>query len=232
MANYLQIEFSTGRIFEGSKTEKEGFEPFTNTKGNVSYRKYLNKGLYGTVEAISVRDSQIGDQISVKVVDENKVVNYLQMPLFDAKNQISTYAEAFIINLKSLVLGKDYRIFPYSIVDENNERNVNRGISIKEADLSKLEVFGDSLVKYGYSYKTKDGQEVIKEIPAVEWTKKVGKNVLNRDAKDEFLYNVLMGAVGQPAPSEQKPTPTKEKVEPQMPPAPDFSNEDEDNLPF
>lgn len=43
MATYLQINYSDGNIFRYSKDEQEGYEPHTNTKGVVSYRKIYKK---------------------------------------------------------------------------------------------------------------------------------------------------------------------------------------------
>ena len=44
---YLQLDWKSSNLYEYSKTEKEDFKEETSSKGNVSYRKYENKGITG-----------------------------------------------------------------------------------------------------------------------------------------------------------------------------------------
>ena len=80
---YLQLEFSTGKIFEYSKEAKEGYEEYTSTKGKVSYRKY-HRGVTGELDSVSIRDTQFGQEISVSLKQEGTVV-YLTFGLMDQK---------------------------------------------------------------------------------------------------------------------------------------------------
>lgn len=223
MAIYLQQNFSDGVLYEYSKTEKEGFTEHKNKSGVTSYRRNLNKGLYGKFKGVEKRDSNFGDQISITFVDENGNTNYVQIPLFDGQKNISTYAEGFIVNLKGMKEGEDYRIFPYAIENEGS-KYTNRGISVKKANLSDLTV-SDSVEKYTNTY-TKDGEEVKGDIPKVEWVEKMGSSIPNKDAKNEFLYNVLMNFI---APKEQTQSKKTETTKPKS----KAQQEDlEDDLPF
>lgn len=217
MANfYLQIEYATGKLFEYSKDKKDGFVEHTNTKGAVTYRRYFDKGLYGTLKSIEKRDSNFGEQLNVGVTDVDGNNNYISIPLFDGQNNIATYAEGFIQNLKGLQIGEDYRIFPYAIVTEDG-KYTNRGISIKKANLSAQTV-SDQVEKYTNSYTDKEGKKVVGDIPAVEWKQKLGKNVPDKDAKNEFLFNALANFN-----SVKAEVPKKAVVN---------TNEEDDSLPF
>jgi hypothetical protein len=46
-SNLFQVDYKTGDLYEYSKLEKEGFVESTNSVGTVSYRRVLNRGLYG-----------------------------------------------------------------------------------------------------------------------------------------------------------------------------------------
>lgn len=221
MAVYLQVEYGTGALYEYSKDAKENFVEHTNTKGAVSYRRVLNKGLYGKVTNVQRKDSNFGDQISITVVDENGTTNYVSIPMFDAQQNLSNYAEGFIVNLKGLVVGETYRIYPYAI--ETDSGYTNRGISIKKADLNSLTVT-DQIEKYTQSY-VKDGEEVEGDIPKVEWKQKMGKNVMDKDNKNDFLFKMfekfISGDKQADIPKETKKQNAKPKQEPS-----------EDDLPF
>ena len=97
MANiYLQHEFSTGKVYEFSKEAKEGFEEHTSTKGKVTYRGYYNKGLYGILKDVSVRDSKFGREISVAMTDKFGNTVYFNLALYDQKDNITDYAQSLI----------------------------------------------------------------------------------------------------------------------------------------
>lgn len=229
MAVYLQINYSDGKLFEYSKDQKEGFEKHESSTGKISFRRYLMKGLYGTFKGVERRDSNFGDQLSVTMVDENGVTNYLSIPLFDGQKGISTYAEGLIANLKGMKQGETYRIYSYAIENEG-KKYVSRGISVKHADLSTLTV-SDSVEKYTNSYTDKEGNEVVGDIPKVIWKEKLGTNVPDKDNKNEFLYNALMQFIGGAKPSTPT-TPVTNTPKENFPPAPNFNQEAEDDLPF
>lgn len=194
MAKYLQIEGKTGRVFEYSKTEKEGFEKYESSTGNVSYRKYYNKGVFGTLLNVSIRDSKIGEQLQVSVKNGDDYVN-LQFPLYTEKGNIDNrYAESLIRFLPNLEKGKGYRFYPYSI--ENEETGYNTyGISVIESPNPEAEEKGEKVEPFLQYSKEPKGE---KEIPNLEWKKVAGKNkpsAVSLEAKDEFLYGYLKKAV-------------------------------------
>lgn len=194
MAKYLQIEGKSGRVFEYSKTEKEGFEKYESSTGNVSYRKYYNKGVFGTLLNVSIRDSKIGEQLQVSVKNGDDYVN-LQFPLYTEKGNIDNrYAESLIRFLPNLEKGKGYRFYPYSIENEDTGFN-NYGISVIESPNPEAEEKGEKVEPYLEYSKEPKGE---KQIPNLEWKKVAGKNkpsAVSLEAKDEFLYGYLKQAV-------------------------------------
>ena len=92
---YLSSNFE-GDLFESSKQPKEGFEQHTSPKGNVSYRKYYKKGLYGIFKGMTLRNAPFGQQLSVHVVDAQSNNVYYQVHFKDQKGGIGTFAESLI----------------------------------------------------------------------------------------------------------------------------------------
>jgi hypothetical protein len=224
MATYLQIDYSTGNIFQFSKTEQEGYEPHTNTKGVVSYRKIFKKGLYGTLKGVTIRESDFGKEISVAVTDSKGEATYLNMPLFDAKKNLASYAESFITVLPQLKINNTYRFYGYNIKEEGQKYS-KTGLSVAHADIQAETADKENKIpKLSYTY-TKDGVEVKGDIPAIIWEEDFdGSRSMNAKAKNKYLYDVLMANVGEStqtasptpqatSPAKQEPTPYKGKVE-------------------
>jgi hypothetical protein len=197
MATYLQIDYSTGNIFQFSKTEQEGYESHTNTKGVVSYRKIFKKGLYGTLKGITIRDSDFGKEISIAVTDIKGEANYLNMPLFDAKKNLASYAESFITVLPQLKLNSPYRFYGYNIKEEGQKYS-KTGLSVAHADIqAEVADKENKIPKLTYTY-TKDGVEVKGDIPAIIWEEDFdGSRSMNAKAKNKYLYDILMANVGE-----------------------------------
>jgi len=187
---YLQIEFGTGRAYHYSKTEKEEYELFENKEGKTSYRKYYKKGVYGVLKGVSLRSSDFGDQISVEMIDKDKNTVFLNIPMSTQKGGFSAYAESLIRHLPSLVEGNSYRFYPYAMDKEGSDYKTY-GISVKIANVLEETAEEESIPKLSYAY-TKDGVKVEGDVPEVVWTEKLGKRIMNTDAKDEYLYNVLI----------------------------------------
>lgn len=230
MTNYLQINYADGAIFQYSKDAKEGYEPNTNTKGVVSYRKIYNKGLYGTLKGVSLRDSNFGKEISLFMVDKNGDTNYLNIPLFDAKKNLASYAESFITVLPSIEIGKEYRIYPYNIQEEGSKYS-KTGVSVVLADIQAETVDKTKpLAKLTYTY-TKDGVEVKGDIPATIWEEDFdGSRSMNAKAKNKYLYDTLLKHLSDTPKQEQAPAP-QQKPTPKVE-APKTKEEEADDLPF
>lgn len=194
---YLQIEGKTGSVFEYSKEESSGYEKHTSINGNVSYRRYLKKGLYGTLQNISVRDSVIGQQIQISVKNDEGEYEVLQLPLYNQTGNIDNrYAESLIRFLPILKAGQNYRFYPYAIED-NKTGYTTYGVSVREViDLENQKV-GEKVEPH-LTYPKKDAELKETDIPRLEWKEIAGKNkpsAVSLEQKDEFLYKHLKQAV-------------------------------------
>lgn len=238
MANYLQIDYSTGNVFKYSKTEQEGYVPHTNTKGVVSYRLIFNKGLYGKLKGVSLRDSDFGKEVSLAVENIAGEMNYLNMPLFDAKKNLASYAESLITVLPELKVGEPYRFYPYNIKEEGQKYS-KTGVSVLPADLQNETVDKEAkLKKLTYTY-TKDGKEVKGDIPATLWEEDFdGSRTMNAKAKNKYLYDILLANVSE---SPKSNTTQQEKPKNAVPTAtpqqafettPKVKEQDYSDLPF
>jgi len=238
MAVYLQIDYSTGSIFRYSKTEQEGYEPHTNTKGVISYRQIFKKGLYGKLKGVTLRDSDFGKEISIAVEDKTGEMNYLNMPLFDAKKNLASYAESFITVLPQLKVGNPYRFYAYNIKEEGQKYS-KTGISVLPADLvSETVNKEDKLPKLTYTF-TKDGIETKGDIPGIIWEEDFdGSKTMNAKAKNKYLYDVLMTNLSTSTEQDSKPqSKTQAPLPPQTPsqafePATNVKEDNYQDLPF
>ena len=195
MANaFLQAEWSTGNVFEYSKEPKEGFQEFTSSKGNVSYRRYLDAGLIGIYKGFTIRDSQFGKQISIAVVTQDGTMNYLQLPIFNEKNQLTPFTEGFTTYLPYLKADYIYRFFPYNIKDkaENGKEYTKMGMSVKYVMNDYATINGaHSVERMTQTYTTKTGEHVVGMIPEAFWVQGVNGNEQDRRNKDMFLWTTL-----------------------------------------
>lgn len=232
---YLQVNYQDGAIFQFSKTEQEGYEPHTNTKGVVSYRKIYNKGLYGTLKAVTLRDSDFGKEVSISVLDKAGDTNYLNLPLFDAKKNLASYAESFITVLPSLKLNNPYRFYAYNIKEEGQKYS-KVGISVAHANLEAETADKENkIAKLTYTY-TKDGKEVKGDVPAILWEEDyTGARTMNATAKNKYLYDILMANVGESTQSTTqpaKPSPPTATPQEAFAPATNVKEDEPDDLPF
>lgn len=181
--NYLQLEFGTGKFFEYSSKEKEGYEEHISTKGNTSYRKYYDV-VKGELDSVSVYDGKFGQSISISIKNGDEVY-YTPVGLYDQRGNVSTYAESLIKLLPKLNKGDDIAVRGYNFTPEG-EKYAKIGISIK--------VDGEKVKSDLTNAYYKDGKLVKGDIPAIEWKKVLGKNkpsAASLEAKDEYLIDVL-----------------------------------------
>lgn len=191
---YLQTEFKSGKLFEFSKDPQEGFEPHTNTKGVISYRRYIKEGIYGIYRGTTIRDTNFGKEISIQMVSVENDNIYMSFPLFDQKKSIASYAESFIAVLPAMELNYVYRVLPYAM--DNDKGYKNYGVSVKHADMHAKTVREDyPLARLTYTYDKKVGDGYVRtegDIPAVVWeTGVTGDKEKNTKEKDRYLYQVL-----------------------------------------
>lgn len=182
--NYLQIEFGSGRFFDYSATEKDGYEKHTSSKNNISYRKYYKDGVTGVLESASIYEGKFGNQISLNIKDGDNVY-YVPVDIADQRGNVDTYAESLIKLLPSLEKGQTVTVKGYNFTPDN-EKYAKIGISIT--------VGGEKLKGLSNAYY-KEGNLVEGDIPAVAWkVDALGKNkptAVSLEAKNDYLLEVL-----------------------------------------
>ena len=83
---YLELEMSTGRLYQYSVTELDGYTKVVGVnpqtkKESISYRKYHDKGAVGALKGLSVRETKIGERLSVALFnDVDDKMYYLSFP--------------------------------------------------------------------------------------------------------------------------------------------------------
>lgn len=188
---YLGLEFGTGTLYEYSKVEKEGFEKHVSTKNNISYRKYYKMGAFGYLRGISVRSSNIGDQLSIALEGAGDKMYYINIGLRDGNQGIDTYAASVISFMPNLIVGEPYKVQPYAMERKDNPDKKNYGFSFKYANIETEEYDPKTQIgKLSFSYY-KDGEVVEGDVPAGIWKKRAGKDFLDTTDRDEYLWNIL-----------------------------------------
>lgn len=232
--NYLQLEFGSGKFFDYSTEEKQGYDEHVSTKGNTSYRKYYDS-VEGVLEAVSIYDGRFGQQISMNVKNGDEVY-YLPLNLYDQRGNVdSSYAESLIKFLPQLNKGDNVEVRGYNFKPEG-EKYSKIGISIK-VDGEKIKPTMKN------AYFKRDGSFVEGDIPAIKWKEDaLGKkkpSAASLEEKDEFLIGVLKretdrlkwdGSANTSSaeqPRQEAPQPKTKTAEQAFVPA-----EEEDDLPF
>ena len=241
--NYLQLEFGSGKFFEYSKEEKDGYVKHTSTKGNVSWRKYADEGVTGTLESVSIYDGKFGQQISLNI-REGEEIYYVPIDIYDQSKQVdNTYAESLIKLLPQLEKGQNITITGYNFKPDDSPYS-RIGISVKVSG----EKLKSNIIN---SYYNKKGELVPGDIPPIIWVEKLGKkkpSAASIEAKDEYLLDLLVQhearltwkkednnteSARAEAPKEAKPTPTPTAEEAfGAPELPSTADDDDDDLPF
>jgi hypothetical protein len=201
---YLNVESSTGNLFEYSKEPKDGFDPHEVDGKPTTYRRYLKRGVFGKLVNITSKDSPIGPQISVCLdnpQEEGGETRYfLAIPMNDQKGNISSYATALISYMPNLKEGAPYRVFPFTMEDDNGRKNY--GISIFHARLIDKAVDKENKIpRLTFEGRDKDGNVTKKgDIPTIEWDEDhTGKPVPDMKKRNKFLWEVYKeNRVGDP----------------------------------
>jgi hypothetical protein len=228
---YLQLEFKTGRLFEYSKEVKEGYEAYTNTEGNISYRKYYKGGITGELDSVSVRDTKFGQQLSFTLKDAD-VNYYVPFAIYTQSGNVDgDFMESIIATLPNLQKGNIYTINPYNFLPEG-EKYAKRGVSFKTGSEKVAKALTNS-------YTNKEGVKVEGDIPAVVWVEKLGKkkpSAASLEEKDNFLLSIIERETERlkwtPSNNSNQGSysaPVAEEKKTAMQPAADFDDED---LPF
>lgn len=197
---YLQLEASTGSLYEYSKTEKDGFERnvYVGKDGveKISYRRYHKEGIFGTLRSIRRREAEMDGkkvlQVSVAMVSEDNDVYYISFPLKNGKGDIQDYAVSVISYLPNLQEGTAYRFFPYAIEDKDTKRKTY-GVSIMYARLSDKAVDKTNKIPR-LTYEIGDGEGGVKtpgDIPRLEWEMVMDKPTPNAKKRNDYLWNIF-----------------------------------------
>ena len=235
MANfYLQLDERKAQFFEYSKEPKQGFEKHEGTK--ISYRKYYDEGVKGTLKSITERPEEFPTGTVKKlqiVVEKGGDKYFMKLSILNQNKSMNQYTEQLIPVMPNLKVGEDYRFYPYEMEVEYTDKNgtvrtaKNRGISVWTWDLDN----NVKLVKVDRAHSfAKDGdipQVVWEDVEDLEEVKKV-KN--DRDRRN-YLYKIMKSCLTDSTPTE--PSQPKEESKPTPPVATEsFSEEDHDDLPF
>lgn len=201
---YLQLEFSTGKFFEYSKTEKPGFEKheFTNKQNEtkVSYRKYYDQGIFGVFKGVEIKEIEINNikqkQINLCFEDADGK-NYIpSLKIFNQDKNIDSYAASFISWLPGMQIGTAYKLSPY--VKETGTRK-SYNIWLNFARLEDRATDPDNLPeRLSFEYDKGDGkggyETVAGDIPKIEWKADdldPTKKVMDFTKQRLFLWNTL-----------------------------------------
>lgn len=236
---YLKIDYSTAKVYEYSKEKAEGFEEHKSEKGTVSYRRFLPRGVYGTLRGVTIREVEFSGsktkELSIALRDKDQNNVYLNIPLFDGKKNITDYSESVISHLNSLEAGKGYRVYSYNIPNENNAKYSTVGVSFKYADVEKEEVDKDTVIpKLTKTINKKDGTVIEGDIPAVTWEQDIDDSwTKNAKARNKYLFDVLKAYTeGTPVDNTPAPSTAPKKEEPKNVMQPNTSFDDSGDLPF
>ena len=221
--NYLQLEFTSGLLFEYSKDDKQGYEKHTSTKGNVSYRKYFKDGVIGELDSASIYEGSFGNQISLNIKNGEDVY-YVPVGIADQKGNVDTYAESLIKLLPQLNKGDKVTVKGYNFTPEG-DKYAKIGVSIS-VDGTKIKS------EMTNAYYNKEGVLVDGDIPALVWKKdalgKTKPSAVSQEAKNDYLLEVLkvqtdrlkweQSGAQTPAPSaKQEPAKTQNEQQQALP---------------
>lgn len=201
---YLQVENSTGTLYQYSKTEKEGFSRYEATNPQtkavtVSYRKYYKEGVFGKLLSITSRDSVMNGatitQLSIALENEFSDLMFININVLDTKNFITNYAESVLAQLPGLKAweGKVVRVYPYAIEDKERQTK-NYGVAFNRSRFSDFAVDKENKpAKLSYTVLNKeDGSVKIQgDIPPIVWETFLDKLVANKKDRTMYLWNIM-----------------------------------------
>ena len=226
--HYLSIEFGSGTAYEYSKEPQEGFEQHTGSTGNITYRKYYKKGIYGFLQKAEVIKGKFGEQLEL-TLQKGEETYFLKIPVFTQNGDVDEYCTSVIQVLPALKKDGAYRIFPYSITPSDGGKYTSRGVSIKTAKVIEEEAL-DKIEKV-YNFLKKGATPTPTDIPALVWKEKMGKTSVtatSKEARTDFLFEKLIlgcqslggNTDGTIRVIEQKSTPEPQKPAAKKPSAP------------
>lgn len=194
MRIYLSLDQKTGRFFEYSKEEKEGWEKHTYTSKDggttkVTYRNYYLSGVRGVFKGIKLQDGKFGDQFQVGLEEEG-ITRILSFPYKGQKGfHDDNFLVPFLKVLPNMQMGEVYTVKAYRFTPTD---------SIYEKSGVKVEdEVGESLDwALSESYVKKTGEVVEGDIPPKKFkknrtTKKSEIDMIAFAARTEYLDAVV-----------------------------------------
>lgn len=233
MSTYLKVDWKSGQFAEYSKEEKQGFEAYSLKNGETRFKKLYKDGLTASLQSVELKQSDYGLQLIVAFKDGDEWLN-LQIPVLDQRDQITTYAVEIGRFLPNLVKGETYRVYPYLIEKDEDNKYEKRGISFKVGDID-----GDKVAPaLSWMADAEDGVR----IPRLDWkedalTGKKKPTALSVETQKDFFAGIFQREItrieGAKAveptlvtPKDKSfgpPADTKETIKPE---------ENDDDLPF
>jgi hypothetical protein len=202
MKYYLQLDYKTGLFYAYSKDSQEGYEKYTSKTGNVSYRKYFKKGIYGNLKTMYFADTDRGMQLRVIMTQgsesEDGFYAMLFFPVYDQSRNLDRFVESLVTFLPNMEPGEAYRIYPYVLdVKLDSGKTVqNRGVSVKKAELDG-EGGGDvtEKVERALKFQGRDEEYESGMVPTLVFEKDLGgkyaPTALSIAQRNDFLKKVL-----------------------------------------
>lgn len=238
MNKYVNLDEIQGKFFLSSKERKEGYEEYTSSKGNVSYRFYFNNGVYGVFKGVSLREVEYSTgkvkrlQVTMEYGDD---LFFIQMPWGSSKIDFSDYVLHFLFCLKNLEKEKAYRINPFVQSRESvqkyqesigkpsaNGKYRDRQV-IRVSEVDDLENFKEGeYVKTNYFYTDLPKLEFIEDEfgkPTVRTESKIKRSAeINRRFEEdlvgkEFIYRDVVKYNPMQMPSTNEQPKSEEDVE-------------------
>lgn len=185
---YLKVDWKTGQFAEYSKEPQDGFNAYTNGKGETRYQKIYNTGIIAQLHDVELKESNYGLQLVASLRDDDVWYN-VQVPVLDQRDQVTTYAVELGRFLPNLQKGQVYRVYPY-LIEKDGKDNLydKRGISFKlnNADGEK--------VLPALSWKA-DAEASVR-IPRLDWkldtlTGKKKPTAVSTETQREFFASIF-----------------------------------------
>jgi len=185
---YLKVDWKSGQFAEYSKDQKDGFNAYTNGKGETRYQKIYPNGIIAQLNDVELKDSNYGMQLVASFRDGDVWYN-LQIPVLDQRDQVTNYAVELGRFLPNLQKGQVYRVYPY-LIEKDGKDNLydKRGISFKLNDAD-----GEKVLP-ALSWKADANDSV--RIPRLNWkedtlTGKKKPTASSVEAQKEFFATIF-----------------------------------------
>jgi hypothetical protein len=204
MKNYLQANYD-GTIFQYSKDEKPEFKAHTNTKGVVSYRKFYNQGVDGTLLSVVKKNNQFlnnAEEIKITLQD-GEDENIISFTVLDQSGDgMDDFSEAMTLLLPKMSKGEVYNINNWSmkkgdIIGGEVVKYPKKGVTLKQEG---LKIKSDMTFEYVKNKNTDLEQHFPGDVPMLQWKEVAGKNrptAASKEVRLIFMYDLLTAQIAR-----------------------------------